>query len=130
MDSLHSSSADPAPVRETFRLSLCLAVPQFVACVISSAVLLVAGCENAPPASMDLSKTPWLDPEVQMKGLKSEDFRIRGLSAFNLGNMGAKAADAIAELDKLATADPNPKVRQNAAEAVNKIRAATGQPSD
>jgi hypothetical protein len=100
------------------------------ACVMTSALLLVAGCGEATPKSIDLSKTPWLDPKVQMQGLKNEDFRIRGLSAFNLGNMGAKGADAIAELDKLAAADPNPKVRQNAAEALEKIRAATGQPSD
>jgi HEAT repeat protein len=65
-----------------------------------------------------------------MQGLKNEDFRIRGLSAFNLGNMGEKAAGAILELEQLAKADPNAKVRQNAAEAANKIRAATGQPSD
>jgi hypothetical protein len=100
------------------------------ACVMTSALLLVAGCGEATPRSIDLSKTPWLDPKVQMQGLKNEDFRIRGLSAFNLGNMGEKAAGAILELEQLAKADPNAKVRQNAAEAANKIRAATGQPSD
>jgi HEAT repeats len=100
-------------------------------CVVLLAVLgSVAGCEKAPPAVIDPSKTPWLDPTTQLEGLKNEDFRIRGLSAFNLGNLGAKAADAIPQLEKLATNDPNPKVRQNAAEAIDKIQAATGQPSE
>ena len=86
----------------------------------------LAGCEKAPPTAVDLAKAPWLDPKVQMEGLKDGDMRIRGLSAFNLGNQGAAAAAAIPELEKLAKDDPEPKVRENALKALEKIRAATG----
>jgi hypothetical protein len=81
------------------------------------------GCQKEPPP-VDLSKAPWLDPKAQMEGLKNSDFRIRGISAFNLGNMGAKAAEAIPELEKLAANDPEPKVRENAGEAIEKIKRA------
>ena len=47
------------------------------------------------------------------------------MSAFNLGNMGVKAASAIPVLEKLAKDDPNPKVRENAQQAVDKIRSAS-----
>jgi HEAT repeat protein len=87
-----------------------------------------AGCEKAPPPVTDPAKAPWrLDPNMQIDGLKNRDFRIRGLSAFNLGNMGAKAANAIPFLEKLAKDDPNPKVRDNAQQAVDKIRSASGK---
>lgn len=89
-------------------------------------VAVVAGCGEsaAPPA--DLSKTPWLDPQAQIEGLKSSDYRVRGLSAFHLGNLGAAAIGAVPELERLAKDDANEKVRENAAEALEKIRAATG----
>jgi hypothetical protein len=89
----------------------------------------VVGCREAPPSKTDLSKTPWLDPKVQTEALKNQDFRIRGLAALHLGNMGAKAADALPELERLATDDPNAKVRENAQKAVDKIRAAAGASS-
>lgn len=90
-------------------------------------VAIVAGCgESAPPAA-DLSKTPWLDPQAQIEGLRSSDFRVRGLSAFNLGNLGAAAVAAVPELERLAKNDANEKVRENAAEALERIRAATGK---
>jgi hypothetical protein len=89
--------------------------------------LAVCGCKKpAPPP--DLSKAPWLDPKVQLESLKSDDFRIRGVAAYNLGNIGANAADALPELERLAKDDANEKVRQRAQEAVDKIRAATGKP--
>jgi hypothetical protein len=90
--------------------------------------LPIAGCEKARPPVTDPAKAPWLFPNEQMEGLKNSDFRIRGLSAFNLGNMGAKAADAVPALEKLAKDDPDPKVRENAQEAFTKIRSASGQP--
>jgi hypothetical protein len=40
--------------------------------------------------------------------------------------MGAKAVDAIPELEKLAKDDASPKVRENARLAIEKIRAAAG----
>jgi HEAT repeat protein len=86
---------------------------------------MFAACEKAPPPPTDLSKTPWLDPKVQMEGLKNTDLRIRGLSAHHLGNMGARAADAVPALEKVAQVDPDAKVRANAVEAIEKIRAAT-----
>ncbi len=98
---------------------------------VATTLLLVAipwvtGCEKAPPQPTDPAKAPWLlDPQSQINGLTNEDRRIRGLSAFNLGNMGAMAADALPELERLATEDPEPKVRQRASEAVTKIRAAS-----
>ena len=85
---------------------------------------LLAGCEESPPPVADLSNTPWFDPKVQIEGLKSGDMRIRGVSAINLGNLGAKAAEAIPELEKIAQNDPEPKVRESASKALEKIRAA------
>jgi len=94
-------------------------------------VLMIGGCEKAAPPVTDPAKAPWLlDPELQIEGLKNEDFRIRGLSAFNLGNMGALAADAVRDLEMLANDDPNPNVRENAREAIDKIRAATDKSSE
>ena len=90
----------------------------------------IAGCDSTPPPTADLSKTPWLDPKAQMESLKNQDFRIRGLAAFHLGNMGAAAAEALPTLEKLANDDPNPKVKENAREAADKIRAATGKASN
>ena len=88
---------------------------------------MIAGCDKTPPPATDPAKAPWLlDPKSQIEGLNSSDFRIRGLSAFNLGNMGAKAVEAIPKLEKLAKDDPHPKVRDNAREALEKILAATG----
>ena len=91
-------------------------------------LLLVAGCRKAPPpAAVDLSRTPWLDPKVQIEGLTSRESIIRGASAFNLGNIGADAADAVPQLERLAQNDPEPKVREQAAAALGKIRSALGQ---
>ena len=90
----------------------------------------VAGCEQAPPPPTDPAKAPWLlDPQSQIDSLKNEDERIRGIAAFNLGNMGALAAEAVDDLEKLAKDDPNPKVRERAGEAIEKIKAATGKAS-
>ena len=83
-----------------------------------------AGCEHAPPTAADLSKSPWLDPNVQIEGLNNSDKVIRGVSAYNLGNIGAPAADAVPRLEQLAKDDPELQVRENAAKAVEKIRAA------
>lgn len=86
------------------------------------------GCEQAPPPPTDPAKAPWLlDPQSQIDSLKDRDERIRGIAAFNLGNMGALAAEAIDDLEKIAKDDPNPKVRARASEAIEKIRAATGK---
>ena len=98
------------------------------AIVFLLAVVSVAGCKEASPPVTDVTKTPWLDPQSQIKGLKDGDYRIRGLSALNLGKMGAKAADAIPELERLSRDDPNERVRENAGQAVEKIRAATTNP--
>jgi HEAT repeat protein len=92
--------------------------------LLTSAML--AGCGDAPATAPDLAKTPWLDPKLQIQGLTHEDFRIRGLAAHHLGNIGASAADAVPMLEKLARDDPDAKVRENAAKALEKIRAAQG----
>ena len=83
---------------------------------------VIVGCGKAPAPDIDPAKAPWLDPKAQIEGLTNQDFRIRGISAFNLGNMGAKAVDALPILDKLAKDDPHPKVREKAQEAIDKIR--------
>lgn len=89
-----------------------------------------AGCEKAPPPVTDPAVAPWLlDPKSQIDTLKNSDRRIRGIAAFNLGNMGAKATEAIPALEKLAKDDPDPKVRENATEALDKIRSAGGEAS-
>jgi hypothetical protein len=96
---------------------------RFILLIAAASVL---GCQkDAPP--IDLSKAPWLDPKAQMEGLKNSDFRIRGISAFNLGNIGAKAAEALPELERIAGNDPEPKVRENAREAIEKIKAAAAE---
>jgi HEAT repeat protein len=88
----------------------------------------MAGCEKSPPPVTDPAKAPWLlDPQSQIDGLQNSDFRIRGLSAFNLGNMGDKAAETIPALEKIAQSDPNPKVRENARGAIEKIKSASDQ---
>ena len=94
--------------------------------LIVGAAVIFGGCREQPELPADLSKAPWLDPKAQMEGLRSSDFRIRGISAFNLGNMGARATEAVPELERLAANDPEPKVRENAREAVEKINAASG----
>jgi hypothetical protein len=91
----------------------------------------VAGCDRTPPPPTDPAKAPWLlDPQSQIEGLKNSDVRIRGISAFNLGNMGAKAAEAIPLLEKLAQDDANAKVRENARLAIEKIRTAAGSSTE
>lgn len=103
-----------------------------IACGMALAYgMAVVGCEKAPAPVADPAKAPWLfEPQSQIDGLKNSDFRLRGISAFNLGNMGEKAAVALPELEKLAQNDPNPKVREKAREAADKIRAATGAGAD
>jgi hypothetical protein len=44
--------------------------------------------------------------------------------------MGATAIDAVPQLEKLAQGDPQPKVRENAREALERIRAAAGSSSE
>ncbi len=89
-----------------------------------AAFATAGGCDSGPPPATDLSKAPWLDPAVQIEGLGHADKRIRGLSALNLGNIGAPAADAMGQLEQLAQNDPDAKVRDLAQAAVKKIRAA------
>jgi HEAT repeat protein len=84
-----------------------------------------AGCRRTPTPTIDPAKMPWIDPKVQIEGLTNRDVRIRGISAFNLGNIGAKAVAALPALEKLAKDDPNPKVRENSQEAIKKIRSAS-----
>ena len=86
---------------------------------------MAAGCDDAATPPADLTKTPWLDPKVQIESLNSGEYRIRGLAAHHLGNIGAPAAEAIPALEKVARDDPEPKVRENAVKALEKIRAAT-----
>jgi hypothetical protein len=99
-------------------------------CLTAFAWILAVCCpgcgRKSTPLETDPSKTPWLDPQAKIKALKQSDQRIRGLAAAQLGEMGAKAADALPELERLANNDPEPKVRQRAKEAIEKIRAATG----
>jgi hypothetical protein len=84
-----------------------------------------AGCSKSTPPVTDPAKAPWLlDPKSQIEGLKNGDDRIRGIAAFNLGNMGAKGADALPELERVAGDDPSQKVRDRAKEAIDKIKAA------
>jgi hypothetical protein len=93
---------------------------------LAGTLTLASGCKKPPPAVTDLSKAPWLDPKVQAENLKSNDMRLRGLAAINLGKIGAPAADAIPALEKLAQSDPEQKVRDLSREAIEKIQAASG----
>ena len=105
--------------------------PEAFCRAIAIALLLAAccalGCEKSPPPVTDPAMAPWLfDPKSQIDLLKNEDFRLRSAGAFNLGNMGAMATEALPALDKIAKDDPHPKVREKASAAAEKIRAATG----
>jgi hypothetical protein len=97
--------------------------------ILFAAVLLTAaviGCSE--PAAAPPPDAPWLDPKQQIELLNQNDHRLRILAARNLGNLGAQAAEAIPHLEKMA-ADPDPKLSQNAREALEKIRAASDQPT-
>ena len=99
------------------------------AAVLLLAFISASGCEKSVPTETAPPGTPWLDPTSQIKSLKDGSYRVRGLAALNLGNMGAKASDAIPDLEKLSREDPNEKVRENARQAVEKIRAAANKPN-
>ena len=106
-------------------------VAGFYGLAVVAALLIVDRCtrglrQYAAAANRPGKGSLAADPQSQIEGLKNSDVRIRGISAFNLGNMGAKAADAIPVLEKLAKDDANPKVRENARLALEKIRAAAG----
>jgi len=94
-----------------------------IACLLLTMCLV--GCGKSKPAAVDISQTPWLDPQVQISSLKEKDRRIRSMAARNLGNIGAKAALALPELERLAREDPDTKVRERAKDAIDKIRAAS-----
>lgn len=79
------------------------------------------GCSDPPPEPPQ--DAPWLDTSQQIELLKQKDARLKALAARNLGNLGAEAAQAIPELEKLIH-DPNPKVSESASQALEKIRAA------
>ena len=115
--------------RLSFRLSYSR-IPGTRRQAIVAATLLVAfalGCEKSPPPTTDPAMAPWLyDPKSQIEILKNEDAGLRSAAAFNLGNMGAKAAEALPALDKMAKDDPNPRTREKARIAAEKIRAETG----
>jgi len=86
-----------------------------------------AGCDTGPKvADPTLEKTPWLFPGPNIEQLTAADFKARAVAARSLGRMGAKAEAAIPELEKLLK-DKHPEVREVAAEALKKIRAATGE---
>jgi hypothetical protein len=90
-------------------------------------ILAAAGCEKTPTtAEPTLETTPWLFPGPQIEQLTASDFKARAVAARSLGIMGAKAEAAIPALEKLVKEDKHPKVREVAAEALKKIRQATG----
>ena len=98
--------------------------------ILSAAILWTvahAGCTEPPAAPPP--DAPWLDVKQQIELTKQNDVRLRTLAVRNLGNLGAQAAEAVPRLETLA-ADPNPKVSEHAREALEKIKAAMGQPSD
>lgn len=84
-----------------------------------------AGCSSEPDAAPP-PNAPWLDPKQQIELLNQKDIRLRILATRNLGNLGAQASEAIPRLEAM-TSDPNPKVSQNAREALEKIKAATAE---
>lgn len=92
---------------------------------------LVAGCGKSTAPVTDPDKAPWLfDPQSQIDGLKNSDYRLRRLSALNLGNMKERAAEALPLLENLAEKDPHPKVRESASQAAGAIRDAVGMSAD
>jgi hypothetical protein len=91
-------------------------------------ILVFAGCgKTVEIADPTPETTPWLYPEQNIEQLASSDFKARAIAARNLGKMGAKAKDAIPELEKLVAEDGNEKVREMAAAALEKIHAAVAE---
>ncbi len=88
-------------------------------------LLITVGCGGSTKPTVEPSpeKTPWLFPEPQIELLKSDDYRVRGLAAKNLGRMGAKAEIAIPALEKLLeNKNEEPKVRAVIEKALKQIR--------
>lgn len=98
------------------------AVPLIVALVILLSSISGCGRGGSPPgAPSPATNVPALLEELKvLKG--SESVGRRNLAANRLGRLGAKASDAIDELEDVANSDPNPDVRETAKLALAKIR--------
>src|SRR5262249_27704019 len=57
-----------------------------------------------------------------IRAMGDRDHTVRLMAVFNIGQNGAPAATALHEVEELAEADPDPKVRETALKTLNKLR--------
>lgn len=89
-------------------------------CLIGLGAVSGCGRDEAP-----VDPQVYLDAHDLNKNLelvRSKDARMRILGCIRLGRMGAESQSALAELEKMAAKDKEPKVRKAAADAVAKIK--------
>ncbi len=60
--------------------------------------------------------------DALMRALSDRDAVVRLMAAFNIGQMGEPARQALPLLEDLAESDPDPKVRETALKMLNKLR--------
>jgi hypothetical protein len=60
--------------------------------------------------------------DALIRALDDRDGSVRLLAAFNVGQMGAPAMTALPKLEEMVESDTDPKVREQAAKTVNKLR--------
>ena len=58
-----------------------------------------------------------------IRALEDRDSTVRLMAAFNVGQMGEPAMKALNALEDLSERDPEPKIRDQAAKTLNKLRA-------
>lgn len=58
-----------------------------------------------------------------IRALEDRDSTVRLMAAFNVGQMGEPAMKALTALEDLSERDPEPKIRDQAAKTLNKLRA-------
>ncbi len=91
--------------------------------VVAAVSVNMVGCGPGAPSEEVMKKQQWGDPKKQMDLLGSDQPQVRVLAVTNLGNMGKAAAEAVPALEELLEKDPDPKVRDAADAALQKIRA-------
>ena len=92
--------------------------------LFSTVMLVGLGCGGKSPELAKASSAITDISEISAQ-LDSPNWRIRSMAAVRLGTMGAVAAEAVPRLEKTRDGDANDKVRDAAAQALEKIKQAT-----
>ena len=99
-----------------------------VALVVLAVIPPVVQIMNFEPKPVDAAAAEAARMVHQMKSLKARRTLERRIAARELGVMGRKAAPALEALRKIAAEDPDPGVREDAAEAVQSIERSMAKP--